>query len=41
MIKTIPLLGIFQKYKNINSKWYMHPYVYPRIIFNSQDMETT
>ena len=28
-----------QKYKNSNSKGYMHCYVYSSIIYNSQDME--
>ena len=27
------------KYKNTNSKGYMHPYVYGSIIYKSQDME--
>ena len=27
------------KYKNTNSKGYMHPYVYSSIIYNSQIME--
>ena len=28
-----------KEYKNINSKGYMHLYVYSDIIYNSQDME--
>ena len=27
-------------HRNINSKGYMHPYVYSCIIYNSQDIET-
>ena len=37
---VITLLGICPpKYKNTNSKGYMHPYVYSNIIYNSQIME--
>ena len=37
---VITLLGICPpKYKNTNSKGYMHPYVYSNIIYNSPIME--
>ena len=36
---VITLLGITQKYKNTNSKEYMHPYVYCSIIYKSQTMD--
>ena len=38
---AIPLLGIFPKQTNFNSKRYRHPNVHSSIIYNSQDMEAT
>ena len=33
--------GYLPKWKNTNSKGYVHPYVYSSITDNSQDMEAT
>ena len=30
---------LHRAYKNTNSKWYLHPYVYSSIVYHSQDME--